>query len=321
MKRIFKIILLVATILLGFMYTDGFFEFKKTPVGASTVDVDKVQMRKDVVSLSSLDADGENSLGVDERPLFIQKRFKDNGCDAVMQEYLAEGNRWNNVICRLGPKDGKPIVIGAHFDVYEEMPGADDNSSGVAGLLELTRLLKANEKKLTRPVELVAYNLEEPPYFRTEHMGSAHHAKSLKNKKIDIEFMISLEMIGFFTDEKDSQKYPSKILEMTYPDTGDFIAVVGRIGQGSYVTKAKQLMIKNGGGLKVEKLIAPKSMVGVDFSDHLNYWDHDFNAIMITDTAFYRNPNYHRMSDTVETLDFDRMAQVVQGVYGLVLEW
>jgi len=166
-------------------------------------------------------------------------------------------------------------------------------------------------------VELVAYSLEEPPHFRTESMGSAVHAASLEAKKARVRAMISLEMIGCFSDEKDSQAYPLGVLKLLYPSTGNFIAVVGRIGGGRLVRVVKTAM-RAATRLPVESINAPGFIPGIDFSDHLSYWEHGYPAVMVTDTAFYRNPRYHTSDDTPDTLDYERMALVVDGVVAAV---
>jgi Zn-dependent M28 family amino/carboxypeptidase len=169
-------------------------------------------------------------------------------------------------------------------------------------------------------VDLVAYSLEELPYFRTENMGSAVHARSLKEAQVKVEVMICLEMIGYFTSEENSQAYPTDLLKTIYPTRGDFIAVIGRLGQGDTVTKVKRSMLENS-TIPVQSISAPASLRGIDFSDHQNYWKAGWEAVMITDTSFYRNPNYHQSTDTIDTLDFEKMEQVMEGVYGAVTEW
>ena len=160
---------------------------------------------------------------------------------------------------------------------------------------------------------MVAYTLEEPPFFKSNLMGSYIHAKSLKDNKREVIGMIGLEMIGYFTDEDNSQNYPLSPMKFFYPTTGDFIALVGRFSDGRLLKHLKKNMKKT--AVKVSVLKAPSFVPGVDFSDHLNYWRMGFNAVMVTDTAFYRNPNYHQTSDTIETLDFDKMSDVVKGLY------
>jgi Zn-dependent M28 family amino/carboxypeptidase len=197
------------------------------------------------------------------------------------------------------------------------LPGADDNASGVAGLLELAPLLSNSEFPIQ--VELVAYTLEEPPFFRSEAMGSAVHAASLKRQGVVVRAMFSLEMIGYFSDEPSSQKFPNPLLKLFYPSRGNFIAVVGNFGQIGLVRKVKRAM-RATTLLPVHSITAPGWLPGIDFSDHLNYWQQGYPAVMITDTSFYRNEHYHTAEDTLEKLDYNRMAKVVQSMHATILE-
>jgi Zn-dependent M28 family amino/carboxypeptidase len=233
------------------------------------------------------------------------------------QPFTARGNTYKNIIAVFGPETEERIVIGAHYDTCGPLPGADDNASGVAGLIELARLL--GERPPAMMVELVAYTLEEPPFFRTPKMGSAVHAKSLKASNKKVRAMLSIEMIGYFSDEAKSQNFPTFLLKPFYPSKGNFISVVGRFGQGDLIRKVKDSM-KAASPLPVESLLGPKFIEGVDFSDHLNYWEEGYPAAMITDTAFFRNQNYHTPQDTADTLDYQRMSLVVLGLYAAVQE-
>jgi Zn-dependent M28 family amino/carboxypeptidase len=258
---------------------------------------------------------------------YIEAELRGIGADVARQEVLVDGEKYRNVIARFGPETGPLLVIGAHYDSHGDetasevtsqshTPGADDNASGIAGLLELARLLGENPP--TRPVELVAYTLEEPPHFRTRHMGSAWHAHSLRTGKRKVELMVSLEMIGYFSDRPGSQRYPVPAMSRLYPDRGNFIAIVGKLS-GSKSTRHAKAILSGATDLPVHSINAPPLLVqGIDFSDHLSYWREGFPAIMITDTAFLRNPNYHQSGDTYDKLDYERMAKVVQGVYALV---
>jgi Zn-dependent M28 family amino/carboxypeptidase len=187
----------------------------------------------------------------------------------------------------------------------------------VAGLIELGRLL-GETKVLGSRVDLVAFTLEEPPYYGTNHMGSWVHAAALKREGAAVRAMISLEMIGYFTDAPDSQRFPHPLLGMLYPSTGDFITVVGRVGQGAIVRQVKKAM-QRATYIDVRSITAPTKLAGIDFSDHRSFWAQGYPAIMVTDTAFYRNPRYHTVKDTPDTLDYARMAKVVRGVYQVVL--
>jgi Zn-dependent M28 family amino/carboxypeptidase len=246
---------------------------------------------------------------------YIRQEFRQARATIQEQPYQVNGKTYRNISAFFGPQAGERIVVGAHYDSAGELPAADDNASGVAGLIELAHLL--GKASLHTRVELVAFTLEEPPYFRTQNMGSAVHAATLKQQNVPVRMMLSLEMIGYFTDAPYSQRFPLSILRYFYPSQGNFIAVIGKIDQGSLTRRVKRAM-RSASELPVYSLNAPVSVAGIDFSDHLNYWREGYQAAMITDTAFYRNPNYHRSADTPDTLDYKRMALVVQGVCAAV---
>jgi Zn-dependent M28 family amino/carboxypeptidase len=233
-------------------------------------------------------------------------------CDTVFyQEYTVQGVKYKNVIGSIGYKNKERIIVGAHYDVCGNQAGADDNASGVAGLLETARLMKG--KDLGKRYDFVAFTLEEPPYFRSTNMGSYIHAKSLIDEKADVKGMVCLEMIGFYSSEENSQTYPMKFLRLFYGKKGDFITVVNRFSQGKFGRSFNRNM-KDKSVIEVKRFLGPKALKGIDFSDHMNYWKMGIDAVMITDTSFYRNPNYHQKTDTIDTLDFKKMTQVVDGV-------
>jgi len=243
---------------------------------------------------------------------YISQKFIEYGLTPERQKFEVSGNIYENVIASVGPKEGIRMIVGAHYDVCGDQPGADDNASAIAGLLEIARFAKKYEAELPHRVDFVAYTLEEPPFFGTKNMGSYVHAESLHDNNIKVRGMICLEMIGFFTDQKKSQTYPLSLMRLFYPSTGDFIGVVSNYNSSSL---AKQLSRHlKATSISVATLKAPSFLKGVDFSDHRNYWKLGYDAVMITDTAFYRNPNYHEHSDTMDTLDFDKMKEVVKGI-------
>ncbi|WP_426328294.1 M28 family peptidase [Pedobacter sp. R-06] len=247
---------------------------------------------------------------------YIKTVFKKSSDSVAIQEYMVDQKSYQNIICSFGTENKKRIVIGAHYDVCGDQEGADDNASGVVGLLELSRLL--NGKKLAYRIDLVAYTLEEPPYFRTEFMGSYIHAKSLNEAKADIYGMISLEMIGYFKDEEKSQNYPLGILAAKYGNKGNYITIVKKFGSGPFVHKFSK-SFKATKSILTKTFSGPPALPGIDFSDHLNYWKFGYDAMMITDTSFYRNKNYHQKTDTMDTLDISRMSKVIDEVYnGLI---
>jgi len=266
--------------------------------------------------------------------MMIAKRFKFNGAARVRYQLFQaqtsftseEKANYYNVIAEFGPPqlpNTPMVVVGAHYDACEDTPGADDNASGIAGLIELITLL-AHHPKPDITVQVVAYPNEESPHFGSGSMGSAVHSRDLKRKGIDLRAAIVLEMIGYYSDAPRSQNYPLNLfgiqpLSTIYGNTGNFIGVVGHWRQANLVKTVKQAM-QSISGLRVEAIAAPQSLVGVSFSDHASYWRDGFPAVMITDTAFYRNHNYHQKTDTVDTLDYDKMAVVVEQVHAAVAE-
>jgi Zn-dependent M28 family amino/carboxypeptidase len=259
---------------------------------------------------------------------YVRDQLLATGAIVSEQKYAIDGRTYRNIIARFGSNavSAPPMmVIGAHYDSHgggdvtnpdSHTPGADDNASGVAGLIELARLL--GRQPPPRSVELVAYTLEEPPYFRTENMGSMQHAKMLVTANRKVELMIALEMIGYFSEAPDSQKYPLPGLGLIYPTTGNFIAVIGRLEDASVTRRVKSHMA-GATDLPVKSMNALPAIQGIDFSDHLSYWARGFPAVMVTDTSFYRTPHYHQAGDVASTLDYKRMAKVVQEVYAVAV--
>lgn len=234
------------------------------------------------------------------------------------QSYLAGGETFHNIIIDFGAKTEERIVVGAHYDTDGELPGADDNASGMAGLIQLARLLSENPP--TSHIELVAYTLEEMPHFSTESMGSYIHAKNLKESGKKVKLMISLEMIGYFSNKPNSQDFPIPLLDKIYPNEGNFIAVIGNLGNMLTVRSVKKHFLQSI-KLPTYSFNAPSIIPGISFSDHKNYWMMGYPAVMITDTAFNRNKAYHSAEDTADRLDYDKMAEVVQAVYQTIINY
>lgn len=234
-------------------------------------------------------------------------------CDSVtFQPYQVNGKTYKNVIGSIGIKHKKRIIIGAHYDVAGNQQGADDNASGVSGLLELARLL--SKEKLNYRIDFLAYTLEEPPFFRTNQMGSYIHANYLYANNITVKGMVCLEMIGYYSDKKESQNYPISEMNLLNGDTADFITVVQNEQSGEFGNQI-QLLMKDQGLIKTVSFKGSSLISGVDFSDHLNYWNLNYPAVMITNTSFYRNKNYHTKNDTIETLDIYKMSAVIEQLY------
>jgi Zn-dependent M28 family amino/carboxypeptidase len=283
--------------------------------GTARVDPARLARHVDVLARELSPRDVRHPENLARAAEYIRAQLAAHLGNAELQAFSVRGETHHNVIAHMGPASGERIVVGAHYDAVEPGIGADDNASGAAGLIELAGLLAREE--LAAHVEFVAYALEEPPYFRTRSMGSFVHADRLRREGVRVRAMLALEMIGFFHDEPGSQEYPAPALGLLYPSAGNFIAVVGCLGQAGLVREVKGAMCA-AMEVPVRSINAPRIVPGIDFSDQLNYWDAGFNAVMITDTAFYRNPNYHAASDTPETLDYRRMAQVVEGIHAAV---
>jgi len=179
----------------------------------------------------------------------------------------------------------------------------------VAGLLETARLLHLGHAPLRHRVDFVAYPNEEPPYFATEHMGSAVYAKALHAANVKVHAMLCYELIGYFSDPPNSQSFPNEALAKRYPSTGSFIIVVGKAGQEKFAQRVQQLMKPHADHLNVQRINLPEGMGLAGLSDHRNYWRYGYDAVVINDTSFLRNPHYHQKTDAIDTLDFTRMAQ------------
>lgn len=298
---------------------------------APTVDPARLQAHVKKLSVDFYPRSGDQIAKLNQAADYIAAELKAAGAVVSFQDFVLEGDTYRNVIARFGPATGPLMVIGAHYDSHgmpgralnahgyspdTHTPGADDNASGVAGLIELARLLAASPP--ARAIELVAYTLEEPPYYRSEDMGSVRHAQALRASGRAVSLMLSLETIGYFTDAPGSQSYPAPGMRHLYSDTGNFIALVNKFSDFG-ATRAVKAIMAGATDLPVYSINAPRSVPGIDFSDHRSYWDAGMPAMMITDTAFMRNRQYHEAGDTWDRLDYARMAKVVQGVHAVTM--
>jgi len=235
---------------------------------------------------------------------YIFSVFSQYADTVYYQPFQWHGKTYMNVVCRLGNANNKPlVVVGAHYDTVDT-EGADDNTSGVVGLLELVRIL--SKEKLNYPIEIVAYTLEEQTMI-----GSFIHAKSLHDTGIPVYGMVGFEMIGYFDDSPNSQSYPVKAMKLIHGNKGNFIVLARK-------TKAERFVKNFSTGFKKMATIDTKIFKAssrnikiISTSDHRSYWRYGYDALMITNTAHYRNPHYHKRSDTMETLDIPKMMQVI----------
>ncbi|KMP11477.1 hypothetical protein UZ36_04370 [Candidatus Nitromaritima sp. SCGC AAA799-C22] len=211
-------------------------------------------------------------------------------------------------------KDGEPFVLAAHYDTVEGTPGADDNASAVAALLETAWCLQS--VPLKSPLMFAAFTLEEHGF-----VGSRHHIVEARKRNEGFRGMISLEMVGYRDRRPGSQSYPVYVDSSRYPDTGDYIAVVGNEPSAELTHAVTHGMRSAAPALPVEQLIVPgrgDSFTEVRLSDHSSFWEHDIPAVMVTDTAFFRNPNYHQASDTLDTLDLEFIRDTAEAVAGFL---
>lgn len=250
---------------------------------------------------------------------FIETSFVAAGYRVQAQEYTLQMRKVRNIVAEIpGERTaGEIVIVGAHYDTVADCPGADDNSSGIAGLLELARLFRNSHP--ARTVRFVAFVNEEPPWFQTEDMGSLVYAKELKRRGENVVAAIPLETIGYYSDKEGSQQYPA-VLGSFYPKQGNFIAMVGNVASAELVRQAVGAFRKSV-KFPVEGAAAPSAITGVSWSDQWSFWEQGYPAIMVTDTAPFRNPHYHLPSDTPDTLDYDRMTRVVSGMKGVLEEF
>jgi aminopeptidase YwaD len=245
---------------------------------------------------------------------FIEKELGSYGLKVENDYFSYRGKDFRNIIGRSDAQRGASLtILGAHFDSVPGTPGADDNASGVAVLLEIARAL--SRVRLRSQVLYCAFNLEE-----LNMVGSTYFAKKLKAAGTKVDIMISLEMIGYTDLRPGSQKYPAG-LSWLYPDRGDFIGVIGNWNSGAVLRRFARQM-RQVRGLAVETLSVPGNgalVPAVRLSDHSPFWDLGYPALMMTDTSFFRNPHYHGPTDTLETLNLDFMAKVCEGVIRAVL--
>ncbi len=287
----------------------------------------KVALKKHVKRLSKMNRTSVH--GQQKVVNYIINALQQNGIDEneiQLQNYSIENREYKNIIVHFKQSTQDvhaypKYIIGAHYDAYGELPGADDNASGIAGLLEISSLLNQIQDYNGRNIDLVFYCTEEPPFFGTEYMGSFQHAQSISDKTT-IKLVMILEMIGYFSEEENSQAFPISLLKHMYPTKGNFIAIVSNFANSSMTRKVKGLFdafLNENNLIDVQSINAPNFVSGIDFSDHRNYWQFDIPAVMITDTAFFRNKNYHTSDDTYEKLDYKKMKEVVDATIITVL--
>ncbi len=278
------------------------------------IRVDPQQLRRNLQAIVGERSPFSGQRHLAEVESFIEKELASYGLAVESDTFPYRGKNFRNIVGRLSAQRGASLIIlGAHFDSVEGTPGADDNASGLAVLLEAARLL--SRARLRSELLFCAFNLEE-----LNMIGSTYFAKKLKAAEVKVDAMISLEMIGYTDPRPGSQKYPIG-LSWLYPERGDFIGVIGNWYSSSLLRRFTRQM-RQVPGLPVETLSVPGNgglVPAVRLSDHSPFWDLGYPALMVTDTSFFRNPHYHGPRDTLDTLNLDFMAKVCAGVIRGVL--
>jgi Zn-dependent M28 family amino/carboxypeptidase len=275
------------------------------------------RLRAHVQAIATTEHNTATPRELEQAARHIETTLEGYGYRLHRQEYEAGGQKVRNIEVSLsntaaGAKPERIFIVGAHYDSARGAPGANDNGSGTAAVLELARLLKGMQPGRGTEVKFVFFVNEEPPWFMGEEMGSMQHARALKRNGANVEGALILETIGWYSQAQNSQKLPPG-LEAHYPSTGNFIAFVGTLESSALVRQALAAF-RAQSDFPSEGLAAPAHVMGVTLSDHSSYNRHGYPALMITDTAFLRYPYYHTAEDTPDKLDYASMARVVKGL-------
>ncbi|HXJ53505.1 MAG TPA: M28 family peptidase [Burkholderiales bacterium] len=260
------------------------------------------RLRRHVFTLAKT----ERNTDLETPARYIADAFAAHGLKAEFQRFESGGRTVSNI--EVSPSGPALVVVGAHYDTVPGSPGADDNASGVAALIELAGLVG----KAGLPIRFVAFANEELPYFMGPEMGSWVSARRSRERNEPLRGMLSLEMLGCYRDDPGSQRYPPP-LSFIYPNRGNFIGFVGDVGARTLVRESISLFRKHA-RFPSEGVAAPAFVPGIMRSDHASFRDQGFPALMVTDTAYNRNPRYHKASDTPDTLDYERLARVTLGL-------
>jgi Zn-dependent M28 family amino/carboxypeptidase len=249
---------------------------------------------------------------------YIEDELRAGGFQVAEQEYSIDGKPVKNIEAEIRGtvRPEQIVIVGAHYDSVWGSPGANDNASGVAALLELAGSFKTQDPE--RTLRFVAFVNEEPPYFQTEEMGSRVYARRSRERGENIVAMISLETIGYYSDAESSQVYPFPF-NLFYPNKGNFIGFVGNSPSRALVRRAIRTF-REDAAFPSQGVAAPGWLTGIGWSDQWSFWKEAYPAIMITDTAIFRYPQYHRRSDTPDKIDYDRMVRVVSGISRVILD-
>ena len=279
------------------------------------------RLRAHVTAFASVERNTQHYEALESASQYLEAELTAAGFKVRREEFEAGGKVVRNLEVTIPSKSApgrSVVVVGGHYDSAPGTPGSNDNGTGAAAVLELAKSLKDVGETSKSDLILVLYTNEEPPYFHTSKMGSSVHAKGLIARNANIKAMLSLETMGYFSNEAGSQKYPWP-LNQFYPDRGDFIGFVATTSDWRLVRRVVQ-SFRQHTAFPSEGIAAPRRIPGIDFSDHSAYLDEGIPALMVTDTAPYRYPYYHTSGDTPDKVNFDKLAVVVNGVGAVVRE-
>ncbi len=268
------------------------------------------RLRRHVSVLASTEHNTRTPIELEKTARAIEAELTALGYGVRRQAFDSGDGMVRNLEAQLAGRERRSIVVGAHYDSAPGAPGANDNGSGVAALLELARSLRAWQPKHT--FRFAFFVNEEPPYFQSAAMGSRVYADELMKNGEPLRAMFSLETIGYYSERPGSQRYPFP-LSLFYPNRGDFLAFVANLSSRALLHQAIGAF-RGEARFPSEGVAAPAFIPGVDWSDQWSFWRHGVPALMLTDTALYRYPHYHLASDTPDKLDYERLARVVGGL-------
>ena len=275
-------------------------------------------LRRHVTAVASREHHALERVNLEAAARYIESTLAGLGYGVATQPFAVAAGPVRNIEVEISgeTRAREIIVVGAHYDSVAGAPGANDNASGVAAVLELARLLKGAAP--ARTLRLVLFVNEEAPFYKSDEMGSRRHAARAKERRENIVGMFSIETIGYYSDERGSQRYPFP-LSFFYPDTGDFLAFVANLASRRLLREALGAFRRHA-AFPSEGVAAPAAIPGVDWSDHWSFWEEGYPALMVTDTAPFRYPHYHTREDTPDKVDYERLARVVTGLRGMLQE-
>jgi len=306
--------LLLSLVLLGCEMTSPDKDAPDDPIAPRLASIDRLEAHVHTLAQEIGERNVFRPRALDQAADYIQSVWQEQGYEVIPQVYEARGVDCRNLeITLAGSQSPNAILlIGAHYDSVHGSPGANDNGTGVAALLELSRLMSTAQPDIS--VRFVAFVNEEPPFFYWNNMGSMVYAAMAKKRGDDIRLMVSLETIGYYSDEPRSQRYPP-LLSLFYPDRGNFLGFVSNLRSRQWLRRMVSTFQAHS-DFPVQSVAMVEWVPGIGWSDHLAFWRQGYPALMVTDTAPYRYPYYHTAADTPDKVDYEALSRVTDGLYG-----